>query len=109
LAEANATTGHQVRLLPGGECFDCAADVSILSAAHAANILISYSCRSGQCGSCIGRVLSGEITYPHGFPDAISAAEGSAGYVLFCSAHATSDLEIELLPPPFNQDPDPLD
>jgi CDP-4-dehydro-6-deoxyglucose reductase len=85
--------------MPSGEQFNCPAQVSILSAAHAANILISYSCRGGQCGSCMGKVLEGEINYPKGQPDAITVAETDAGYALFCSAFARSDLTIELLRP----------
>jgi len=91
--------------LPTGEQFDCPAQQSILSAAHAANILVSSSCRSGQCGSCLGKLLSGEIEYPEGLPDALSQQQHAdalsqqqhaAGFALFCSAHATSDLVIEL-------------
>jgi CDP-4-dehydro-6-deoxyglucose reductase len=74
----------------------------VLNAAHAANILIPYSCRSGQCGSCRGRLIEGEVTYPGGQPDALSEAEAESGFALFCSAHAQSDLVIELLPPDFS-------
>lgn len=87
--------------MPTGEQFDCPARKSILAAAHAANILISYSCRSGQCGSCLGKLLSGEIEYPKGLPDALNQQQHEAGYALFCSAQATSDLSIELIKPEF--------
>jgi CDP-4-dehydro-6-deoxyglucose reductase len=87
--------------MPTGEQFDCPAQQSILSAAHAANILISSSCRSGQCGSCLGKLLSGEIEYPKGLPDALSQQQQVAGYALFCSARAASDLVIELVEPEF--------
>jgi len=87
--------------MPTGEQFDCPAHKTILAAAHAANILISYSCRSGQCGSCQGKLLSGEIEYPRGLPDALSQQQHEAGYALFCSAQATSDLLIELIEPEF--------
>jgi CDP-4-dehydro-6-deoxyglucose reductase len=83
--------------MPTGEQFDCLAQESILAAAHAANILISYSCRSGQCGSCLGKLLSGEIEYPKGLPDALGEQRYAAGYALFCSARAASDLVIELI------------
>ena len=73
----------------------------MLNAAHAANVLIGYSCRSGQCGSCRGRLLSGRVEYPRGMPAALEQADADAGYVLFCSAHAVTDLTIELLPPDF--------
>jgi CDP-4-dehydro-6-deoxyglucose reductase len=69
--------------------------------AHAANILISYSCRSGQCGSCLGRLITGEVSYPDGPPDALSQAQREQGYALFCSAYAVSDLIIELVQPEF--------
>jgi CDP-4-dehydro-6-deoxyglucose reductase len=87
--------------LPGGEQFGCAPLQPILDAAHAANILISYSCRSGQCGSCLGRLIEGEVSYPRGQPDALNAQQARDGYALFCSAVAKSDLVIELLQPVF--------
>lgn len=86
---------------PGGEQFDCRAGQSILSGAHAANILISYSCRSGQCGSCLGRLIAGEVSYPAGQPDALSTEQREQGYALFCSAYALSDMTIELIQPVF--------
>ena len=71
----------------------------MLSAAHRANILMAYSCRSGQCGTCRGRVVTGQIEYPRGLPDALSEADAEQGFVLFCSAYARSDLTIEICPP----------
>ena len=88
-------------MLPGDERFACAANQPVLNAAHAANILISYSCRSGRCGSCLGRLITGEVTYPQGQPEALSSAQSDAGYALFCSAYALSDLTIELIQPEF--------
>jgi CDP-4-dehydro-6-deoxyglucose reductase len=87
---------HRVTLHPGGQQFDCPTDKPILSAALAANILISYGCRQGQCGSCRGRVIKGSIEYPNGFPDAITEYDAGAGYALFCSAYAKSDVTIEI-------------
>ena len=89
-------------MLPSGERFACKAQQSVLNAAHAANILIPYSCRSGQCGSCRGKLIEGEVSYPQGPPDALSVAERDSGYALFCSAFAISDLTIELLPADFS-------
>ena len=90
--------------MPTGEQFECMAQKSILAAAHAANILISSSCRSGQCGSCLGKLLSGKIEYPGGFPDALDQQQHKEGYALFCSAHAASDLVIELIEARFPED-----
>lgn len=85
--------------MPSGEGFACPANQSILAAAHAADILISYSCRGGRCGSCMGKLHQGEINYPNGKPDAISDTQTEQGYTLFCSAFALSDLTIELIDP----------
>ena len=63
---------------------------------------MAYSCRSGQCGSCRGRVLAGEVAYRDGLPDAIDETEARAGFALFCSAYARSDLVIELFRPETN-------
>jgi len=101
LAETVAPRVYQVTVLPGGERFGCAANQPLLNAAHAANILISYSCRGGRCGSCLGRVVDGEVVYPGGLPEALSEAQQASGFALFCSAYALSDLSIELLQPEF--------
>ena len=90
-------------MLPGGEQFECRPQQTILNAAHAANILMPYSCRSGQCGSCMGRLIAGKLNYCNGKPDALSAAQAAAGYALFCSAYAESDLSIELIQPDFDR------
>jgi hypothetical protein len=51
----------------------------------------------------MGKLHQGEIKYTEGLPDAITVAQAEAGYVLFCSAYATSDLTIELIEPEFPQ------
>ena len=84
--------------------FEADATQPILTAAHRANILMAYSCRSGQCGACRGRVLDGEIEYPQKFPDALSQGEAEQGYALFCSAHPRSDLRIEICAREFERD-----
>ena len=83
--------------MPSGEVFECPPDKPILAAAHAANILISSSCRSGQCGSCLGKVISGIVEYPNGLPEALEQRQHEEGFTLFCSARPASDLVIELI------------
>jgi CDP-4-dehydro-6-deoxyglucose reductase len=92
---------HRITVSPGGDQFHCPQGKTILEAALMANILISHGCRNGQCGSCRGQVIEGEIEYPNGFPDAISEAEAAQGDVLLCSAHPLSDVTIELRKPEF--------
>jgi hypothetical protein len=47
-------------------------------------------------------VLAGEVGYPDGQPVAISDEQVEAGYALFCSAYAQSNLTIELVEPDFH-------
>ncbi|MFT5218903.1 MAG: CDP-4-dehydro-6-deoxyglucose reductase [Planctomycetota bacterium] len=89
----------QIKVLSSGQVFSCPGDVPVLSAALQANILMSYGCRQGMCGSCRGHLADGKITYKNGFPDAITAEDAEAGFVLFCSAYPESDLLIEIVQP----------
>jgi CDP-4-dehydro-6-deoxyglucose reductase, E3 len=68
---------------------------NVLSAALAAGIPLSYSCRAGRCASCKSKLLSGRIEYPSGTPPGITAAEVAKGEVLLCQAQPRSDLVIE--------------
>jgi len=69
---------------------------SVLDAALEQGILLPHGCRGGFCGSCLGDVLSGEVDYPEGLPDALSEADAEQGKALFCKAVAQSDLDIRV-------------
>ena len=86
---------YRIKVEASGRVFDADAAQPVLTSAHRANILIAYSCRGGRCGTCRGRLLSGEIEYPNGFPEALTEAEAEQGYALFCSAYPRSDLVID--------------
>ncbi len=83
--------------------FECAADRALLDAAHAANLLFPYSCRGGRCGTCRGRLHSGEVFYPDGVPEALDPQQMESGFALFCSARPASDLTIELATPSIDE------
>lgn len=86
---------YQVTLTPSGHQFTVKEGESILTAALDYGITIPYGCRGGRCGSCKGRVLSGEISYLDK-PTGISEEEMADGEALFCKATAKSDLVIEV-------------
>jgi ferredoxin len=48
-------------------------------------------CGTGACGSCAAKLLSGSIERSDILLD---EAQRDAGYLLLCSAHATSDIEV---------------
>jgi CDP-4-dehydro-6-deoxyglucose reductase len=89
--------------LASGTVFEAASDETVLEAASRAGIWLPSACRVGACGSCRVTVSSGE--YQHiGSTPALPAAERNGRTALLCRAHATSDLQIEIVelpgPPP---------
>src|SRR5205823_4895491 len=66
----------------------------ILQAALSAGLNLPHSCKSGHCGSCRARLLTGAIHYPDGPPLGITAEEVGRGDILLCQARADSDLTV---------------
>ena len=64
----------KVTILPSGEEFQADATSAVLESALAAGLNLPHSCRSGNCGSCRARILSGTFHYPNGRPLGISDA-----------------------------------
>jgi ferredoxin-NADP reductase len=71
------------------------ASESIVTALERAGIRIETGCRSGECGFCRTKVLSGSV---FGRPenDGRRAADKDFGYVHACAAYPTSDLKIRI-------------
>jgi CDP-4-dehydro-6-deoxyglucose reductase len=86
---------HTVRIIPQERSISVAEDVSVLAAAQLAGLPLPHSCRSGRCGSCRARLLSGRVEYRDGPPPGLSPQERSEGFVLLCQALARSDLVVE--------------
>jgi CDP-4-dehydro-6-deoxyglucose reductase, E3 len=92
---AQMAQNYTVRILPHERSISAPADVPVLTAALLAGLPLPHSCRSGRCGSCRARLLSGYIEYPGGAPPGLSVRETQQGYVLLCQAQARSDLVVE--------------
>jgi 2Fe-2S type ferredoxin len=73
--------------------FDCPPGTTILDAAKAAGYELPYSCRTGACGSCKGKILSGNVDMPDA-SEGLTKEERAAGMALFCQAKPCSDVEI---------------
>jgi len=86
---------HRITVQPSGHSFEVEQGKTILSAALDAGINLPYGCRNGACGSCKGRVVSGEIEQGEFQERALSAKDQAAGYALFCCAQPLSDGVIE--------------
>lgn len=85
-----------VTIQPSGHQFTCEDDETVLDAALRQGYALPYGCRNGACGSCLGRLLQGEVDYGAVKPPAINEQEIAEGKALFCQALPLSDLEIEV-------------
>lgn len=86
--------GHRVKIEPSGHEFEAADAETILAAALRAGVMLPYSCRNGNCGTCKGTLKSGEIDFGVYEAKALSAAERAAGQALFCRAVPRSDVVV---------------
>jgi ferredoxin-NADP reductase len=72
---------------------EIAAETTVLEAAEASSIDLPFECRSGICGQCKTRLLSGSVVMDS--EDALSAKEKVSGWILACQAHACSDVVVD--------------
>lgn len=73
--------------------FDCPPGTTILDAAKAAGYELPYSCRTGACGSCKGKIVAGKVDMPEA-SEGLTKEERASGMTLFCQARPCSDIEI---------------
>ena len=68
---------------------------TILDTALEKDIDLPYSCQSGVCTACQGKLVSGKVSMD--VSDGLSDEEIEEGYILCCQSHPTSDdVEIEI-------------
>ena len=85
-----------ITLQPSGLQFAAADGSTILEAAETAGIALPYGCRSGNCGSCKGKVREGNVDRGSEDPLALTEEERAAGFLLLCGAKPRSDAIIEI-------------
>lgn len=84
-ATVRFTRSARVAPLPAG--------MSVLEAAESVGVFIENSCRSGTCGSCKVRLLSGQVSMA--VEDALDPSEKAEGWVLACQAQSDADVTVE--------------
>ncbi len=76
--------------------FEAEENEFILNAALRQGISLPYGCKTGSCGTCLGKVISGEIEYPGGLPLTVMEHEHEKGTAVFCVSVAKSDLVLDM-------------
>jgi CDP-4-dehydro-6-deoxyglucose reductase len=88
---------YQVTIKPSNHKFTVENDETVLEAALRQGFNLNYGCRNGACGSCMGKVLEGNVVYGDRPRDALDEENEAEGMALFCQAVPTSNLVIEAL------------
>ena len=87
---------HTITLRPSGHSYPCEPQTAVLKGGLDAGLCMPYSCRSGVCRTCRGRVVEGRVEFGDVHPKYLSEADKAAGYALLCCARPLSDLVIEV-------------
>ena len=87
---------YTVTSLPSGRQFDCAPQQTILKAGLNVGAGLPFSCRSGVCRSCRGRVVMGQVNPGNVHPAYLDEQERAQGYAHLCQARPLSDCTIEV-------------
>lgn len=84
-----------VKVEPSGHEFQVNNTESILEAALRQGVALPYGCRNGACGSCVAKIVSGQVSYEGDLPPAVTEQEAAVGMTVLCQARPETDLVIE--------------
>ena len=83
-AEAAAAT---ITFSVSGVSAPLPANQTVLEAAEGAGVEIPYSCRVGECGVCVTKLIDGEVTMA--VESGLAPEDKAQGYILACQAKTT--------------------
>jgi len=66
---------------------------SVLDVAEEHDIDLDYGCRTGSCGDCKAKLISGDVDLTN--DEGLEPGERDAGYILTCVAHPKGDCVID--------------
>jgi len=92
-AEKAPAAAATVTFAKSGKSAPLAPDVTVLEAAEAVGVEIDNSCRSGTCGSCKVKLLSGTVTME--VEDALEPEDKAQNIILACQAKSSGDVSVE--------------
>jgi CDP-4-dehydro-6-deoxyglucose reductase len=81
--------------ISSGRQFEAVSDATLLDAAQVASITLPYSCKTGRCSTCKGKVLEGTTRALHD-ELGLTPAEREAGWILTCVRAASTDVRLEI-------------
>ncbi|MDX1965638.1 MAG: FAD-binding oxidoreductase [Planctomycetaceae bacterium] len=92
-AAAEDATGASITFTRSGKSAAVVNGQSILDIAEDLGVNLDYDCRSGICGTCKIKVLSGRVRMET--EDALTAADRAAGVILSCQARCLDAVTVD--------------
>jgi len=88
---------YKMTILAAGKTFETLASSteSVLVAIERAKVAAPSLCRTGECGFCRSRLISGDVFIPED-TDGRRAADKQSGYIHPCASFPVSDIVIEV-------------
>ena len=74
-------------------------DSTLVEIAHLAGITIPTNCTSGNCGTCLVRLIDGDVEMPDPIPPGLDEHLIEEGGILTCCINPSSDCDIDVIPP----------
>ena len=91
--EVDTGGDHVVTFKRAGKTAEGIAGLTILEAAEENEIAIPFECRSGICGQCKCKLVSGRVVMEA--QDALTAADRAKGLILACQARPVQNCEVD--------------
>jgi NAD(P)H-flavin reductase/ferredoxin len=90
-------TDHRITILEADRVVDGRDTVSVLDACLNGGVSVRYNCRSGECGECMARLVSGRVKeLPGADPAVFNDGHRQDGMILSCLCYPETDLEISV-------------
>jgi ferredoxin-NADP reductase len=90
---AQPSSGYTIEFTKSGRTILCGPYTTILQAATAAGLKLSFACTQGICGTCKSRMLSGRVDMRH--EGGIRQREIDQGLILPCCARPLDNIVLE--------------
>ncbi len=94
LPDDASSASYNIVFAESGITAEIRGNQTVLDAAEAAGIEVSYSCRAGICGTCKSDIKSGDIQASNAM--GLSDEDSTDGRFLPCCSYAKSDLVVDL-------------
>jgi CDP-4-dehydro-6-deoxyglucose reductase len=86
----------RVTLQPSGHSYEVRDGETVLKSGLEAGWNLPYSCRSGVCRTCRGKILDGRVDYGNVHPSYLPEEHRALGLALLCQAKPLSDVVVEV-------------